>query len=142
MTRNTVLIFEFLHSCRVTALLWSQKVFISIKGIYYQAEVMGQLITWLVPYQFAHDVSEQCAFIILMKGSKMTLLKCNAIITGDYFFRIVDTWPILSVFYLEFYTCIYCFLHDPSSVSFSTQQMLTTGSWQRSQRCTPHSWGL
>lgn len=32
-----------------------QKVFISIKGIYYQAEVMGQLITWLVPYQFSHD---------------------------------------------------------------------------------------
>ncbi|XP_029366463.1 pescadillo isoform X1 [Echeneis naucrates] len=32
-----------------------RKVFLSIKGIYYQAEVMGQLITWLVPYQFAHD---------------------------------------------------------------------------------------
>uniref|UniRef100_A0A674P3B6 Pescadillo homolog n=1 Tax=Takifugu rubripes TaxID=31033 RepID=A0A674P3B6_TAKRU len=32
-----------------------RKVFISIKGIYYQAEVMGQLVTWLVPYQFAHD---------------------------------------------------------------------------------------
>ncbi|XP_065822101.1 pescadillo [Labrus bergylta] len=32
-----------------------KKVFISIKGIYYQAEVMGQLITWLVPYQFSHD---------------------------------------------------------------------------------------
>lgn len=32
-----------------------KKVFISIKGVYYQAEVMGQLITWLVPYQFSHD---------------------------------------------------------------------------------------
>ncbi|XP_054629415.1 pescadillo [Dunckerocampus dactyliophorus] len=32
-----------------------RKVFISIKGVYYQAEVMGQLITWLVPYQFSHD---------------------------------------------------------------------------------------
>uniref|UniRef100_A0A8C7ZFW5 Pescadillo homolog n=1 Tax=Oryzias sinensis TaxID=183150 RepID=A0A8C7ZFW5_9TELE len=32
-----------------------RKVFVSIKGMYYQAEVMGQLITWLVPYQFSHD---------------------------------------------------------------------------------------
>uniref|UniRef100_A0A6Q2WQX9 Pescadillo homolog n=1 Tax=Esox lucius TaxID=8010 RepID=A0A6Q2WQX9_ESOLU len=32
-----------------------KKVFLSIKGIYYQAEVLGQVITWLVPYQFAHD---------------------------------------------------------------------------------------
>lgn len=32
-----------------------KKVFLSIKGIYYQAEVMGQIITWLVPYQFSHD---------------------------------------------------------------------------------------
>ncbi|XP_036382618.1 pescadillo [Megalops cyprinoides] len=32
-----------------------RKVFLSIKGIYYQAEVFGQPITWLVPYQFAHN---------------------------------------------------------------------------------------
>ncbi|CAL8335259.1 unnamed protein product [Gadus morhua 'NCC'] len=31
------------------------EVFLSIKGIYYQAEVLGQTITWLVPYQFSHD---------------------------------------------------------------------------------------
>lgn len=33
-----------------------RKVFLSIKGVYYQAEVMDQTITWLVPYQFTQSV--------------------------------------------------------------------------------------
>lgn len=33
------------------------QVFLSIKGIYYQAEVLGQPVTWITPYAFAHDVS-------------------------------------------------------------------------------------
>ncbi|KAI0033437.1 Pescadillo N-terminus-domain-containing protein [Vararia minispora EC-137] len=33
-----------------------RKVFLSIKGIYYQAEVMDQLVTWLVPYQFTQNI--------------------------------------------------------------------------------------
>ncbi|KAK9391681.1 pescadillo like [Crotalus adamanteus] len=32
-----------------------RKVFLSIKGIYYQAEVLGQLITWIAPYAFSHN---------------------------------------------------------------------------------------
>lgn len=39
--------------------LCSSQVFLSIKGIYYQAEVLGQPITWITPYTFAHDVSTQ-----------------------------------------------------------------------------------
>ncbi|XP_005993371.1 pescadillo [Latimeria chalumnae] len=32
-----------------------RKVFLSIKGIYYQAEVLGHPVTWIVPYSFAHN---------------------------------------------------------------------------------------
>ena len=34
-----------------------RKTFLSIKGIYYQAEVMDQTVTWLVPYQFTQNAS-------------------------------------------------------------------------------------
>ncbi|KAJ7919127.1 Pescadillo N-terminus-domain-containing protein [Mycena leptocephala] len=33
-----------------------RKTFLSIKGIYYQAEVMDQTVTWLVPYQFTQSI--------------------------------------------------------------------------------------
>ena len=34
-----------------------RKAFLSIKGVYYQAEVMDQTVTWLVPYQFTQNAS-------------------------------------------------------------------------------------
>ena len=33
-----------------------RKVFLSIKGVYYQAEIFDQTVTWLVPYQFTQTV--------------------------------------------------------------------------------------
>jgi pescadillo protein len=33
-----------------------RKVFLSIKGIYYQADVLGQTVTWIAPYKFSTDV--------------------------------------------------------------------------------------
>jgi pescadillo protein len=36
--------------CTVTQCF--KKSFYSIKGIYYQVEIMGQTITWISPYQF------------------------------------------------------------------------------------------
>ena len=33
-----------------------RKVFLSVKGIYYQADVKGQAVTWLVPYQFSQSL--------------------------------------------------------------------------------------
>lgn len=44
---------EFMHY--VIAARALRKVFLSIKGIYYQAEVLGQPIVWIAPYAFSHD---------------------------------------------------------------------------------------
>ena len=33
-----------------------RKVFVSVKGFYYQAEVLGQQVTWLVPHQLAQVI--------------------------------------------------------------------------------------
>lgn len=47
------LTLEFMHYVIHTKSL--RKVFITIKGYYYQAEIMGQTITWMVPHQFVID---------------------------------------------------------------------------------------
>ncbi|XP_033184733.2 pescadillo homolog [Bombus vancouverensis nearcticus] len=47
------LTIEFLHA--VIAAKALRKVFVSIKGYYYQAEIKGQVITWIVPHHFSFE---------------------------------------------------------------------------------------
>ena len=44
---------EFMHA--VIAARALRKVFVSIKGYYYQAEIKGQTITWIVPHHFCFE---------------------------------------------------------------------------------------
>lgn len=36
-----------------------QKVFVSVKGVYFQAEIMAEPVTWLVPHQFTQAVPKE-----------------------------------------------------------------------------------
>lgn len=45
---------EFMHVCIAARAL--RKVFISIKGIYFQVEIKGQTITWVIPHNYPHEV--------------------------------------------------------------------------------------
>lgn len=43
-----------------------RKVFLSIKGIYFQALVHGQEVTWLVPYMFTQNIPTDVDFRVMM----------------------------------------------------------------------------
>eukprot|EP01134_Creolimax_fragrantissima_P001577 CFRG1577T1 len=43
-----------------------RKVFLSIKGVYYQAEIMGQTITWIAPYNFNQKVPDDVDFRVML----------------------------------------------------------------------------
>ncbi|EEB05858.1 pescadillo-family BRCT domain-containing protein [Schizosaccharomyces japonicus yFS275] len=43
-----------------------RKSFLSIKGIYYQASILGEDITWIVPYKFAQHVPSDVDFRIML----------------------------------------------------------------------------
>ncbi|KAI9497588.1 Pescadillo N-terminus-domain-containing protein [Zychaea mexicana] len=62
-----------------------RKVFFSIKGIYYQAEIKGQTITWIVPYQFAQDVPTDVDFRVML-----TFLEFYTTLMGFVNFRLYN----------------------------------------------------
>ena len=57
--------------------------FISIKGIYYQAEVMGEKITWLVPHKFSQELPDDVDYRVML-----TFLDFYEVFLGFVFFRL------------------------------------------------------
>ena len=43
-----------------------KKVFLSIKGIYYQAEIQGQTATWIVPYIFTQKMPADVDYKVML----------------------------------------------------------------------------
>ncbi|KAL1914887.1 uncharacterized protein VTP21DRAFT_7803 [Calcarisporiella thermophila] len=60
-----------------------RKTFLSIKGIYYQAEIHGQPITWVVPYQFSQAVPSDVDFRVML-----TFLEFYRTLVGFVNFRL------------------------------------------------------
>jgi pescadillo protein len=82
---------EFMHYIIEARAL--RKVFVSIKGYYYQAEVKGQLITWIVPHNFAFQpqTSDSVDFRIMA-----TFVEFYTTVLGFINFRLFQS---LNVFY-------------------------------------------
>nr|XP_010906081.2 pescadillo homolog isoform X2 [Elaeis guineensis] len=66
---------ERIHNCRRLSHEWQayisqthslRKTFISVKGIYYQAEVEGQKITWLTPHALQQVLTDDVDFNVML----------------------------------------------------------------------------
>lgn len=60
-----------------------RNVFLSIKGVYYQAEVMDQNVTWLVPYQFPQNIPSDVDVRVML-----TFLELYQTLLGFVFFKL------------------------------------------------------
>ena len=65
---------ELVANCRRIAFEWMnycihaqciRKVFVSIKGYYYQVELKGETITWLVAHEFAQEHNEDVDYKVM-----------------------------------------------------------------------------
>jgi pescadillo len=43
-----------------------RKVFVSVKGVYFQCDVMGEMITWLAPHSFAQKMPKDVDFRVMI----------------------------------------------------------------------------
>ncbi|KAL5535359.1 NOP7 [Sanghuangporus sanghuang] len=60
-----------------------RKIFLSIKGVYFQAEVMDQNVTWLVPYQFTQNIPSDVDVRVML-----TFLELYQTLLGFVFFKL------------------------------------------------------
>ncbi|TDL28671.1 hypothetical protein BD410DRAFT_237625 [Rickenella mellea] len=60
-----------------------RKVFLSIKGVYYEAEVMEQTVNWLVPYQFTQNIPTDVDVRVML-----TFLELYQTLLGFVFFKL------------------------------------------------------
>ncbi|KAK0208587.1 Pescadillo N-terminus-domain-containing protein [Desarmillaria ectypa] len=60
-----------------------RKAFFSIKGVYYQVEVMDQTVTWLVPYQFTQNIPTDVDVRVML-----TFLELYQTLLGFVFFKL------------------------------------------------------
>jgi len=65
---------EMIENCRRVAMEWMnycihnqalKKCFVSIRGYYYQVELQGETITWLVPHEFAQAHNEDVDYRVM-----------------------------------------------------------------------------
>ncbi|CAB4017134.1 pescadillo homolog [Paramuricea clavata] len=63
-----------------------RKVFFSIKGIYYQAEISGHPVTWITPHSFCQDMPADVDFRIML-----TFIEFYTTLTGFVNFKLFNT---------------------------------------------------
>ncbi|KAK4701525.1 pescadillo, partial [Phenoliferia sp. Uapishka_3] len=89
---NTSIPAAIISNCAKLAAQWQlyvmrtkalRKVFLSIKGIYFQAEIQGQTVTWLVPYMFTQHIPSDLDFRIML-----TFLELYQTLLGFVFFKL------------------------------------------------------
>ncbi|KAG6850832.1 mRNA-binding ribosome synthesis protein nop7 [Arthromyces matolae] len=89
---NTRVPAELIENCARLSAEWQlyvmhsrslRKAFLSIKGVYYQAEVMDQTITWLVPYQFTQNIPADVDVRVML-----TFLELYQTLLGFVFFKL------------------------------------------------------